>query len=280
MRSLISAPCAALFFLAAETEAFTPSAVRAFRHANSRSSSRLSPAASENPATSLKALEQLEALNSLLVAHGELEPFSAQLVGQVLAGGSLIAAGKALELGVFKSGGADPEVLEEEVEEETADIFRDTPVRYLGYANEVGEAFRPLVPVELVNLSYAVAFAYIFADSAAKGKQCAENPERSRSPTPPVAVIDCLIFQILASVVFPSFNINRIVALVGTQLEQIEAIANSVGIPTETADYVPTLVGLAIIPFIAPPLDTFVEEILDLTYRPATDNLFGKAKEA
>ena len=27
------------------------------------------------------------------------------------------------------------------------DIYRDTPVRYLGYANEVGEAFRALVHV-------------------------------------------------------------------------------------------------------------------------------------
>ena len=30
------------------------------------------------------------------------------------------------------------------------DIYRDSPLRYLGYANECGEAFRPLVPVELV----------------------------------------------------------------------------------------------------------------------------------
>ena len=27
------------------------------------------------------------------------------------------------------------------------DIYRDTPVRFLGYANEVGEAFRALVSV-------------------------------------------------------------------------------------------------------------------------------------
>ena len=33
------------------------------------------------------------------------------------------------------------------------DIYRDSPLRFLGYANEVGEAFRPLVPVEAVYLS-------------------------------------------------------------------------------------------------------------------------------
>ena len=46
-------------------------------------------------------------------------------------------------------------------EGQTADIWRDTPLRYMGYANEVGEAFRPLFP-KLVRPSYGVAFAYVF----------------------------------------------------------------------------------------------------------------------
>ena len=32
------------------------------------------------------------------------------------------------------------------------DIYRDTPLRLLGYANEVGEAFRALVSVKFVIL--------------------------------------------------------------------------------------------------------------------------------
>ena len=35
----------------------------------------------------------------------------------------------------------------EMTEEKEVDIYRDTPVRLLGYANEVGEAFRALVHV-------------------------------------------------------------------------------------------------------------------------------------
>ena len=35
---------------------------------------------------------------------------------------------------------------------EEKDVFRDTPVRYLGYANEVGEAFRAQVHVNWVRL--------------------------------------------------------------------------------------------------------------------------------
>lgn len=42
-----------------------------------------------------------------------------------------------------------------------------------GYANEVGEAFRALVPVSMVWASYAVATAYVSADAVDKGKKAA-----------------------------------------------------------------------------------------------------------
>lgn len=68
------------------------------------------------------------------------------------------------------------------------DVYRDTALRYCGkkfnlsflsstyfwlnylnfqfkgYSNEVGESFRPLVPKKVVNLSYAVAIAYVCGD--------------------------------------------------------------------------------------------------------------------
>lgn len=45
--------------------------------------------------------------------------------------------------------------------DQEVDIYRDTPVRLLGYANEVGEAFRALVSVNWVRLSYGVASCYV-----------------------------------------------------------------------------------------------------------------------
>ncbi|KHN71649.1 Mitochondrial fission process protein 1 [Toxocara canis] len=51
------------------------------------------------------------------------------------------------------------------------DVYRDTPIRLLGYANEVGEAFRALVPVNLVRFSYVVAFGYVCADTADKSRK-------------------------------------------------------------------------------------------------------------
>ena len=63
--------------------------------------------------------------------------------------------------------------------------WRDTPLRYLGYANEVGEAFRALMHVRYVEYlyfrvelifhdrwvraTYGVASAYVLADTYDKG---------------------------------------------------------------------------------------------------------------
>lgn len=41
---------------------------------------------------------------------------------------------------------------------------------FAGYANELGEAFRSFVHVNLVRASYAVASCYVAADAADKGR--------------------------------------------------------------------------------------------------------------
>uniref|UniRef100_UPI00358FD89F mitochondrial fission process protein 1 isoform X1 n=1 Tax=Myxine glutinosa TaxID=7769 RepID=UPI00358FD89F len=55
------------------------------------------------------------------------------------------------------------------------DPYRDTWVRYLGYANEVGESFRALVPVAAVWATYGVSMAYVTADAVHKGRRAAEE---------------------------------------------------------------------------------------------------------
>eukprot|EP00951_Prasinocladus_malaysianus_P008573 scaffold62339_cov27-Prasinocladus_malaysianus.AAC.3 len=61
--------------------------------------------------------------------------------------------------------------MEETVEEseEAFDPLRDGPLRYLGYANELGEAFAAFLPPGGVPLSYAVAIGYVLVDTADKG---------------------------------------------------------------------------------------------------------------
>ena len=43
------------------------------------------------------------------------------------------------------------------------DLWRDTPVRLIAYANEIGESFRYIFP-RMYKPSYAIAFAYCCGD--------------------------------------------------------------------------------------------------------------------
>ena len=53
---------------------------------------------------------------------------------------------------------------------EDYNVFRDSLLRYMGYANEVGESFRYQFP-RFVVPSYVVAFGYCLADAATSGKK-------------------------------------------------------------------------------------------------------------
>ena len=48
----------------------------------------------------------------------------------------------------------------------SVDVYRDTPVRFLGYANELGESFKPLIPRVAYFGPYGVACAYVAADAS------------------------------------------------------------------------------------------------------------------
>merc|ERR1712150_434334 len=89
------------------------------------------------------------------------------------------------------------------------DIYRDTPLRYMGYANEVGEAFRALVHVNWVRCSYGLASAYVLADTYDKGVKQSKEPGADTSKVA-IAAMDTLLWQALASVIVPGFTINRI----------------------------------------------------------------------
>ncbi|CAM9732026.1 unnamed protein product [Ectocarpus sp. 6 AP-2014] len=150
----------------------------------------------------------------------------------------------------------------EDGEEREVDIFRDTALRYMGYANEVGEAFRPLIPAFAVVASYGVAIAYVSADAVSKGFKCAKESDSKTCALP--ASFDVLTFQMLASVVFPGFTINRWVAFVEYLLQASDLESQFPGV----GGWLPTAAGLGLIPFIVAPLDNLVEEVLDKTIRP------------
>ena len=43
-----------------------------------------------------------------------------------------------------------------------------------GYANEVGESFRSMIPVSAVRFSYVIASGYVCADAFSKGRQASQ----------------------------------------------------------------------------------------------------------
>ncbi|RVE47907.1 hypothetical protein evm_007421 [Chilo suppressalis] len=139
------------------------------------------------------------------------------------------------------------------------DIFRDTWVRYLGYANEVGEAFRPIIPGCLVRFSYGIAFSYVFGDTMDKGfKMFVEDGRPSNVMK---ATGDALIWQTLASIVIPGITINRLCAYSGRALTKYKRI------PSPARALLTVGIGLASIPIIIVPIDHGVTFLMDHTYR-------------
>ncbi|XP_055609414.1 mitochondrial fission process protein 1-like [Uranotaenia lowii] len=142
------------------------------------------------------------------------------------------------------------------------DLYRDTPVRYLGYANEIGEAFRPVIKKIFVHASYAVAISYVLADTADKSRKQYNKPEILGGGLRGAAIAsgDTLIWQMFASVIIPGFTINRI-----CWVSKKVLAANKVKGPL--GKWAPTFLGLLAIPFIIHPIDHGVDFVMDESYR-------------
>ncbi|KAL3856912.1 hypothetical protein ACJMK2_011618 [Sinanodonta woodiana] len=149
-------------------------------------------------------------------------------------------------------------------EKDHRDLFRETPVRYLGYANEVGESFRSQVHVNVVRFSYVVASGYVVADAVSKGIDASVKPcsnEDVRKSNIRRTVLDTLIWQGLASVAIPGFTINRICAFTLFILRRVSSM------PEPAKKWTTTAVGLGCIPFIIKPIDKSVDYFMEKTYR-------------
>lgn len=137
------------------------------------------------------------------------------------------------------------------------DIWRDSPLRFLGYANEIGEAFRPLYP-KYVLPSYGIAFAYVGCDTADKYSKSVENGDSSSKTI--FKTFDALIWQTLASVIIPGQFIRLVTA-------GATAATKTIFLSPSARLYIPTAVGLFTIPFIVHPIDKAVDSFMDSTFR-------------
>merc|ERR1712003_312020 len=162
------------------------------------------------------------------------------------------------------------------------DLYRDTLVRYAGYANEVGESFKNLISRTSYRMSYAIAICYVLADATDKGLKAESiaiaaeveagkaspalsDAQKKKNPQFEVAIaaVDTLVWQAMASVIIPGFVVNRIV-WASKNLVESDKIAK---LPPMAKKWAPTLVGLSFIPFIVHPIDEGVTRLLDMTIR-------------
>ena len=139
----------------------------------------------------------------------------------------------------------------------SVDIWRDTPLRLLGYANEVGESFRYMYP-RLVAPSYVLAFSYVFADTQDKATKQYRSDGQQMTKRLVTSSLDCLIWQTLASVLIPGFVIHKVVKATTWATK---------GRFGPKGNLIPVFVGLFTIPFIVKPIDHGVDLLMDHTYR-------------
>jgi mitochondrial fission process protein 1 len=141
-------------------------------------------------------------------------------------------------------------------EERCYDVFRDSLLRYAGYANEVGESFRYQFP-KLVAPSYFVAFGYCIAD---KNHDTEKTPFAVHDTLR--ATVDTLLWQSLASVMIPGAIINLIV-----KAGRFAVLRSPLVLPVLLSEWLPTATGLCSIPLIVGPIDSSVDKLLDNTVR-------------
>jgi len=158
-------------------------------------------------------------------------------------------------------------------EEKEFDIYRDSALRYMGYANECGEAFVAWLPVWGVPATYGVAATYVLADTVDKGLKRWKKAEGAddRLNQAVAVAMETVTWQMLASVFWPGSFIRVVVAstnlaIAKADLSAFDALAAQ-GIDVERI--LPTLFGLAAIPFIVKPIDTTVDTAAEMSFAKA-----------
>ena len=122
------------------------------------------------------------------------------------------------------------------------------------------------MPVEVVYFSYFAAISYILADTFDKGKQGAD---KGGIVPGALGAMDTFCWQMLASVLFPSFCINRLVTL----LISLQATVDMPELLTN--EFLPTAAGLLAIPLLIAPLDVLAHWVLNGSFRSVKAKVTG-----
>lgn len=136
------------------------------------------------------------------------------------------------------------------------DPYRETSLRYMGYANELGEAFTTYLPDWGLPASYCVAASYVMFDTIDKGQKAFDAAEEGEKLQDTLRIsLETLTWQMLASVFWPGSIIRVIVNASATMISNNHL--------DDGLHFLPTLIGLAAIPVIVKPIDTTVDKLME-----------------
>jgi len=130
-----------------------------------------------------------------------------------------------------------------------------TKGRFIAYTSDIGESARPVMPSWFVNGAYGLTFFYV-AVAVGHHTYEAHNGGASQSMVGR-AFIHSATFELIASVAMPSLIIHQAVHAAQHQAHRLP--------PGILARWVPTVVGLACIPFL-PYLDPPAEKVIDAAF--------------
>jgi fission process protein 1 len=160
------------------------------------------------------------------------------------------------------------------------DLWRDTPVRYMGYSNEVGEAFAAFLPGWGVPASYGVAAVYVMLDTLDKGKKAydGEADDSQKLKRGAIVSLDTFTWQMLASVFWPGSFIRCVVntATVAIAFAHLDLTVGGF----DVAKALPTAAGLAAIPFIVKPIDGTIDTAMEMSVSKALNGKIEGASDA
>jgi len=95
------------------------------------------------------------------------------------------------------------------------DIYKDSYLRYLGYSNEIGEAFRKITSKSFVYFTYLLEFGYFIGDTVHKGHKAYNDPNLTDDQNKHLHVIKqssyTILWQFFATCLIPPLCINIVV---------------------------------------------------------------------
>jgi fission process protein 1 len=131
------------------------------------------------------------------------------------------------------------------------DPYRETSLRYMGYANELGEAFASYLPEWGLPASYCVAASYVMFDTIDKGQKAFDAAEEGEKFQDTLRMsTETLTWQMLASVFWPG-SIIRVIVNMAAHMTH------------DDSHVIPTIIGLAAIPAIIKPIDSTVDTLME-----------------